>query len=252
MRGSPVSDRSHFQVLPPERTTEDRQGTHRHLGRVRARPQPLAEGRIAGVVAQATAEDVRIVRPGQVAGPPAGDPGVEGDGDGPEAGGLGAVHQARGHLPVRRRVQLEGARRAAAFRRRFFHRIRRQATGEERNTGPRGGPRTRHVAVTALSTHPDHPDRRHEHGRGQPHTEQLDRHVPLGRRHQHARVQTPALERRAIGSLRVLVTGANTGHIPPPRPSAASRPTPSPEAPGTSSGTGADGRAALAAQFVLV
>lgn len=82
-----------------------------------------SEDRIGGVVREAVPAQLREVTDGEIAGAPSGDPGVEGDHDALEAGGLGPFDQALGQLPVGGRVELEQAGSVTELRGDLFHRV---------------------------------------------------------------------------------------------------------------------------------
>ena len=150
----------------------------------------------------------------EIARPPAGDPGVQGDDDRLEAGPLGPVDQARRKLAIGWGVELEEAGRRLELGGDGFERIDRKGRGDHRHAGQGGGPRGREVAMPILGAEPDDAVRGHEQGRRQLHAKQLNREVaPLGA-DEHARHEAPFVECGDVGHLRVLVAAAasDIGH----------------------------------------
>ena len=129
---------------------------------LRGAVEPGAEHRIGGVVGQAVPAQLREVAGRQVAGAPAGDPGVQGDDDALEAGLLGAADQALRQVPVGRGVELEEAGGLAELGGDLLHRVDGERRRDHRHPGAGGGPGGRQVAVPVLRAQADHPDRGHE------------------------------------------------------------------------------------------
>src|SRR6202012_4165246 len=82
-----------------------------------------AEDRVGEVVGQAVPAQLGKIAGNQVAGAPAGEPGVQGDDDAGEARRLGPGYQAGGQVPVGGRIELEETRGVAELRSHVLQRI---------------------------------------------------------------------------------------------------------------------------------
>ncbi len=174
------------------------------------------EDRVGEVVGEAVAAQLREGPVLQVAGTVAERPGVEGDHDPLEAGGLGAAYEALGQLAVVGGVELEEARGVAERRGDVLHRVLHQGRGHHRDAGRGGGCRRRDVAVLVVGHHAEHADRRHEDRRCVGVAEELDRQVALGGAGQHPRQDAPPLEGGDVAPLGVLVAGTAGDVVPEP------------------------------------
>ena len=175
-----------------------------------------AEDRVGEVVGEAVAAQLREGRVLQVAGTVAERPGVEGDHDPLEAGGLGATDEALGQLAVVGCVELEEARGVAERRGDVLHRVLHQRRRHHRDAGRGRRCGGRDVAVLVVGHHAEHADRRHEDRRRVGVAEQLDRQVALGGAGQHPRQDAPALEGGDVAALGVLVAGTAGDVVPEP------------------------------------
>ena len=155
------------KVVPRQRIAEYRNpAQHRGLrvflgSLLQARP----EHRVAGVVRQAPAAQLREVRRRQVARSPARHPGIQRDDDALVSGGLCSRDKAGRQLAVCRRVQLEKAWGIAEFGGNLFERILGQRRNDHRYAGARGGSCGGQITVAVLCAQADDADRRHEHRR---------------------------------------------------------------------------------------
>ena len=193
------------QVIPRQPLIAEQQrplaGGRLHI-LFRRHGEAAAEDRVAGVIGQAQALQLREARQRQVARPPAQCQGVQRDHDGRESGGLGPAHQAFAHLPVGGRVELEPPRSIAELGRHGLHRILRQRGGDHRDAHGGRGTRGCQVPVPVGGAQPDHSHGRQQQRRSQAPPEQLHRQVPLRRGGEHPRHQPPAVKGphvRALG-----------------------------------------------------
>ena len=154
------------------------------------------------------ATELREVGGAEIARAPAGHPGVERHHDRLEAGPLGPPHKARRQIAIGWGVELEESRRRFELGGDSLERIDGQGRGDHRHASQRRGAGGCEIAMAVLGAEPDHANRAHEHGRSQPHAEELDRQVALLRANEHPRPQTPFVERSDIGLLRALVAAA--------------------------------------------
>ena len=208
------------QVVPGERVAEELhplqdRGLHVLL---RGLGQQGAEDRVAGVVRQAVAAQLREVRRRQVARPPAGDPGVERDDDRLVAGRLGAA--APGWRPDRGRSACRAGRSRACPRTRRRRPRAGSAVSVDTAIGTPVRAAARAVARSpwpSCAQMPITPTGAMKSGDGSviP-NRSTERSRSVGA-DEHPRHQSPAVERGAVGALGVLVPGTAGDVGPDPR-----------------------------------
>ena len=176
--------------------------------------QARAEHRIAEVVGEAEALELREAGEGQVAWSPSQGQGVEGDDDRRVAGRLGAADEALAEFPVARRIELEPTGGVAELGGDVLHRYLHQRGGHHRHAGRRGCPGGGQITLATGLAESDDPDGRQHQRRRVVVTEQIDPHLALRRPAQDPWHEPPPLERRDVGALGVFVPGP-AAHIGP-------------------------------------
>ena len=170
--------------------------------------EKAAKDRIAEIVFQNLAAQLRETGRIEIAGAPAGHPCIECDDDRAIACVLRTREQAGRQILVLGGVELEEARHVAGCCANLFHRAVRKGRGAEWHAGSGRSAGGGQIASAILRHFAVQTDRSHEDRRWQLQAEQVDRQIAFGTIDQHARHHSPMAKRLRIAILRVFVAAA--------------------------------------------